>query len=70
MGEENRSSRRNILVAEDETDLRQVLVLALGQCYEVQAVEDGLAAVRALAAISRSVETGEWVNIADVTGGV
>jgi predicted dehydrogenase len=33
-------------------------------------VEDGLAAVRALVAISRSVETGGWVQVADVRGGV
>jgi predicted dehydrogenase len=31
---------------------------------------DGLAAVRTLVAISRSVETGGWVQVADVTGGV
>jgi predicted dehydrogenase len=31
-------------------------------------IEDGLAAVRALAAIARSVETGGWVRLADVTG--
>ena len=33
-------------------------------------VEDGVAAVRALVAISRSVETGEWVSLADVSGGM
>jgi predicted dehydrogenase len=33
-------------------------------------IEDGTAAIRALVAISRSVETGEWVQLADVTGGV
>ncbi len=33
-------------------------------------VEDGLAAVRAMVAVARSVETGEWVRLADVTGGV
>ncbi|HEY4389638.1 MAG TPA: Gfo/Idh/MocA family oxidoreductase, partial [Ktedonobacteraceae bacterium] len=32
--------------------------------------EDGTAAIRALVAITRSVETGEWVRLADVTGGV
>ena len=30
--------------------------------------EDGLAAVRALVAIAQSVETGDWVQLADVTG--
>ncbi len=33
-------------------------------------IEDGTAAIRALAAISRSVETGTWVQLADVTGAV
>ncbi len=33
-------------------------------------VEDGAAAVRALVAISRSVESGEWVSLAEVAGGV
>ncbi len=33
-------------------------------------VDDGLAAVRALAAIARSVESGDWVRLADVSGGV
>lgn len=33
-------------------------------------IEDGTAAIHALVAISRSVETGEWVQLADVTGGV
>ena len=33
-------------------------------------IMDGIAAVRTLAAISRSVETGAWVSLADVTGGV
>ncbi|HCF87802.1 MAG TPA: oxidoreductase [Ktedonobacter sp.] len=32
--------------------------------------EDGTAAIRALVAITCSVETGEWVRLADVTGGV
>ncbi|HXZ04826.1 MAG TPA: Gfo/Idh/MocA family oxidoreductase [Ktedonobacteraceae bacterium] len=33
-------------------------------------IEDGIAAIRALVAISRSVETGKWVQLADVSGGV
>lgn len=33
-------------------------------------IQDGVAAVRTLAAISRSVESGAWVSVADVTGGV
>jgi predicted dehydrogenase len=33
-------------------------------------IEDGVAALRALVAISRSVETGAWVSLADVIGGV
>lgn len=33
-------------------------------------IEDGIAAIRTLVAISRSVETGEWVSVADMTGGV
>ena len=33
-------------------------------------IEDGVAAIRTLVAISRSVETGAWVSVADVTGGV
>lgn len=33
-------------------------------------IQDGVAAVRTLAAISRSVESGAWVAVADVTGGV
>ena len=33
-------------------------------------VEDGLAALRALVAIARSVESGEWVQLADVVEGV
>lgn len=32
--------------------------------------EDGLAAIRTLVAISRSVETGAWISLADVTGGL
>lgn len=32
--------------------------------------DDGVAAVRALVAISRSTETGEWVQLSNVTGGV
>src|SRR5437667_5291165 len=33
-------------------------------------IEDGVAALRALVAISRSVETGAWIALAGVTGGV
>jgi predicted dehydrogenase len=33
-------------------------------------IEDGTAAIRALVAISRSVETGKWVLLADMAGGV
>ncbi len=33
-------------------------------------VEDGVQALRTLVAISRSVETGAWMSLADVTGGV
>ena len=33
-------------------------------------IEDGTAAVRALVAISRSVETGNWIQLADVVGEV
>ena len=33
-------------------------------------IEDGVAAVRTLVAISRSVETGGWVSPAEVTGGI
>jgi predicted dehydrogenase len=33
-------------------------------------VEDGVAAIQTLVAISRSVETGEWVALTDVTGSV
>jgi len=33
-------------------------------------IEDGVAAIRTLVAISRSVETNAWVSVADVTGGV
>ncbi len=33
-------------------------------------IEDGVAALRALVAISRSVETEAWVSLADVIGGV
>jgi predicted dehydrogenase len=33
-------------------------------------VEDGIAAMRALVAISRSVETGDWVSLDEVTGSV
>jgi predicted dehydrogenase len=33
-------------------------------------VEDGVAAVRTLVAISRSAETSEWVHVSNVTGGV
>ena len=42
--------RRRILVAEDEGNLRSLLKLSLGQCYEVQAVEDGVAAIQAFEA--------------------
>ncbi|MBM3839038.1 MAG: Gfo/Idh/MocA family oxidoreductase [Verrucomicrobia bacterium] len=33
-------------------------------------IDDGVAAMRALVAIARSVESGEWMRLADVTGGV
>ena len=33
-------------------------------------IDDGTAAIRALVAISRSVETGKWMQLADVAGGV
>jgi predicted dehydrogenase len=33
-------------------------------------IEDGTAAIRALVAISRSVETGQWVQLADEAGEV
>jgi predicted dehydrogenase len=33
-------------------------------------IEDGTAAIRTLVAISRSVESGNWVQLADVVGGV
>lgn len=33
-------------------------------------IDDGLAAMRAMVAISRSVASGEWVSLAEVTGGV
>ncbi len=33
-------------------------------------IEDGIAAMRALVAIARSVESGECVRLADVIGGV
>lgn len=33
-------------------------------------IEDGVATIRTLVAISRSVETNAWVSVADVTGGV
>ena len=31
---------------------------------------DGLASVRAMVALARSVESGDWVRLADVTGGL
>jgi predicted dehydrogenase len=34
------------------------------------AIDDGVQAIRALAAIARSTETGEWVRLADVKGAV
>jgi predicted dehydrogenase len=33
-------------------------------------IEDGTAAIRALVAISRSVETGKWMQLAEMVGGV
>ncbi|PYV42440.1 MAG: oxidoreductase [Acidobacteria bacterium] len=33
-------------------------------------IDDGVAAMRALVAIARSVESGEWVQLADISGGV
>ena len=33
-------------------------------------IDDGIAAMRAMVAISRSAETGEAVRLADVSGGV
>jgi predicted dehydrogenase len=41
-----------------------------GQPQHGAGLEDGLAAIRAMAAISRSVETGDWVALAEVRGGV
>jgi two-component system, OmpR family, response regulator MtrA len=43
----SKPKRRRILVAEDEANLRSLLRLSLGQCYDVEAVEDGVAAVTA-----------------------
>ncbi len=42
--------RRRILVAEDEINLRNLLQRSLGQCYDVEAVADGVAAVGAFEA--------------------
>jgi DNA-binding response OmpR family regulator len=39
--------RRRILIAEDEENLRSLLKLSLSRSYDVEAVEDGLAAVTA-----------------------
>jgi predicted dehydrogenase len=33
-------------------------------------IDDGVANMRAMIAIARSVESGEWVRLAEVTGGV
>ena len=33
-------------------------------------IDDGVAAMRAMVAVARSVETGDWVRLADVTGSV
>ena len=33
-------------------------------------VDDGVAAMRAMVAVARSVDTGTWVRVADVTGSV
>jgi predicted dehydrogenase len=33
-------------------------------------IDDGVAAMRAMVAVARSVETGDWVRLAEVTGGV
>ncbi len=33
-------------------------------------IDDGIAAMRGMVAVARSVESGEWVRLADVTGGV
>lgn len=41
-----------------------------GMPLQGASVEDGLVALRALVAISRSVETGAWVTLAEVAGGV
>ena len=39
--------RRRILIAEDEENLRSLLKLSLSRSYDVEAVEDGVAAVAA-----------------------
>jgi DNA-binding response OmpR family regulator len=42
--------RRRILVAEDEQNLRSLLRISLGHCYDVETVEDGQAALEAFTA--------------------
>ncbi len=42
--------KRRVLIAEDEVNLRNLLRLSLGQCYDVEAVVDGVAAVEAFEA--------------------
>ena len=45
-------------------------VILEGKPQKGASVEDGLAAMRAMVAIARSAKTGEWINLAEVRGGV
>jgi predicted dehydrogenase len=45
-------------------------VIIHGKEMEGASVEDGIASVRAMVAIARSVESGKEVALADVSGGV
>jgi DNA-binding response OmpR family regulator len=43
----SQQARRRILVAEDEENLRSLLKMSLGRVYDIEVVEDGLAALEA-----------------------
>jgi predicted dehydrogenase len=69
----NRQFHR-VLGEDAHTYKRQVEAFAAtileGAPQEGAGIDDGLAAMRAMVAIARSVESGEFVRLADVTGGV
>jgi predicted dehydrogenase len=65
---------RRVLGEDAHTYKRQIEsfadVILQGAPQQGASIADGVASLRALVAIARSVETGRWIKLAQVTGGV